>query len=198
MNNTIEQVRSFAAKAHGSQRRKYRDEDYIMHLVRVMEMTSRFNSSLPVLAAALLHDTLEDTPVTKEDIRDFLRSVMGEPEADRTLELVVELTDVYTKAQYPQWNRRKRRAKEAERLSKVSTDAQTIKYADIIDNCVDIVKADADFASVFLRECKMLLNSMEGGDKELRKDAIAVVNDELNKLALTGSSGLWRTGESNP
>jgi (p)ppGpp synthase/HD superfamily hydrolase len=153
-----------------------------MHLVRVMEMTRKFNSSLSVLTAALLHDVLEDTPVRKDEMHDFLRSVMNAHDADQAMHLVVELTDVYTKAKYRQWNRRKRREKEAVRLSQVSADAQTIKYADIIDNCIDIVKADPDFASVFLRECKMLMDKMTRGNAELRQQAIEVVDNELGQL----------------
>lgn len=182
MDEVLDLIRAYAAKAHGTQRRKYRDEEYVMHLIRVMEMTRKFNSSLPVLAAALLHDVLEDTSVRKEEMHDFLKSVMSSPDADRTIHLVVELTDVYTRAKYRQWNRRKRREKEGTRLAQAGADAQTIKYADIIDNCVDIVKADPDFANVFLRECKMLLNKMDRGNAELRQQTVEVVDNELDLL----------------
>ena len=182
MDNILEQVRSFAEKAHGTQRRKYKDEAYIMHLVRVMELTKKFSSPLPILAAALLHDVLEDTPVRKKEIHDFLVTVMHSSDADKTTQLVVELTDVYTKSNYSNWNRRKRKEKEAVRLAQTSVGSQTIKYADIIDNCHDIVKADPDFAAIFLRECRTLLRKMERGNPALRQQAIEAVEYDLEQL----------------
>ena len=49
----------------------------------------------------------------------------------------VQSTDIYTKQNYPGWNRRKRKQKEAERLAVAHPDAQTVKYADIIDNNIE-------------------------------------------------------------
>jgi guanosine-3',5'-bis(diphosphate) 3'-pyrophosphohydrolase len=182
MEKILEQVKSFAEKAHGAQRRKYKDEPYIMHLVRVMGLIKKYSSSLPVLAAALLHDVLEDTPVRKNELHDFLKTIMSPPDADRTIKLVVDLTDIYTKANYPNWNRRRRREKEASRLAHTSAESQTIKYADIIDNSLDIVNADPDFAAVFLRECKMLLKKIQNGNPSLRQQAIDTVENELQHL----------------
>lgn len=104
---------------------------------------------------------------------------MDKREALATLQLVVELTDIYTKQHYPQWNRRKRKVKEAERLAEVSGDAQMIKYADIIDN-MDIVNTDTGFAPKFLAECSTLLQKMGKGNPELHKKATMMVNSSIN------------------
>jgi (p)ppGpp synthase/HD superfamily hydrolase len=183
MEEVLERVRDFADRAHGEQTRKYTPDRYIVHPERVMEICRRFTSSVPILAAALLHDVLEDTSTTKHQIQDFLLTLMNEKDAKHTLRLVVELTDIYTKSNYPQLNRKKRKAKEAERLGQASTDAQLIKYADIIDNVKEIVDHDADFADVFLHECKLLLKSMNKGNQELYKEAINVVEASLKKLS---------------
>ena len=107
---------------------------------------------------------------------------MSEKDAAQTTHLVAELTDVYTKSTYPRWNRRKRKAKEAERIEKTSADSQTIKYADIIDNCKEIATEDPDFAGVFLRECKMLLKKISKGNTDLYKEAIVTVEECLGKV----------------
>ena len=176
MNETLEKVKEFARMAHGDQRRKFADEPYIAHPIRVMETCSRHTSDNTVLAAALLHDVLEDTAVTKEELAHFLHSVFDEEKTMRTTELVEELTDIFTKKQYPQWNRRKRKSKEAERMTITSPNAQTIKYADIIDNSLDIKKAENDFARVFLFECRALLKTMNKGNKILYQAAVETVH----------------------
>jgi (p)ppGpp synthase/HD superfamily hydrolase len=179
MEEILEQVRLFAERAHGEQTRKYSTERYIFHLIRVMEMCSEHSQKLPVLTAALLHDVLEDTPVKKEEIRTFLSGLMEKNEVDYTLKLVTELTDIYVKKDYPKWNRRIRKAREAERIEKTSADAQTVKYADIIDNCREVIEKDPEFAAVFLRECKNLLAKITKGNRALYNKAVKTVNDRL-------------------
>jgi (p)ppGpp synthase/HD superfamily hydrolase len=185
MDDVLEKVKDYADKAHGKQQRKYTPERYIVHPVRVMEMCRRHTDKLPVLAAALLHDVLEDTPVTEEELRRFLLTAMDEEDAKETVLLVVELTDFFTKTAHPRWNRRKRKLKEAERIRKTSGDSQTVKYADIIDNCREIVQHDPDFAKVFLRECKNLLKVMPEGNETLYRQAIDTVNDCLRQVLQT-------------
>ena len=182
MDAILEQIKEFTDKAHGDQRRKYTPERYIVHPVRVMELCQQYTASLPVLAAALLHDVLEDTDTTKREMQDFLTSVMSESDAAQTTQLVVELTDVYTKSKFQRWNRRKRKAKEAARIEQTSSDSQTIKYADIIDNCREIVVQDPEFAGLFLLECKMLLKKIPKGNAELYQSAIRVVEECLAKV----------------
>lgn len=183
MDAVLQSIRDYADQAHGAQTRKYTPDRYIVHPVRVMEICREHINDTAVLAAALLHDVLEDTPVTKEQLGDFLVTVMDSRTANRTLQLVVELTDVYVKKNFPHWNRRKRKAKEEVRMEKTSVAAQTVKYADIIDNCTYIVQHDPDFAHTFLHECKSLLKKMNKGNARLLERAIMTVNDELQQLA---------------
>ena len=182
MNETIERIKDFADKAHGDQKRKYTPDRYIVHPIRVMNICSAYSTSLPVLAAALLHDVLEDTPITKDEIYQFLLQVMSKDEAHETIELVVALTDVYTKARYPNWNRKKRKQEELRRITFTSPDAQTIKYADIIDNCKEIVSHDPDFAKVFMRECRTLLRQINKGNATLYQQAKETVDTALEQV----------------
>ncbi len=182
MQMALQHIEDFAAKAHEGQQRKYTPEPFIAHPKRVMEMVRLYNDDISVLAAALLHDVLEDTEVSQGEMRTFLLQHLTAPQADRTMKLVIELTDVYVKKDYPQWNRRKRKRKEIERICRNSSDAQTIKYADIIDNCVAVASQDADFADTFLKECRNLLNYITKGNRQLYHKALETVEAELSQL----------------
>ena len=182
MKAQLEKIKEYATKAHDGQWRKFADEPYIKHPVRVMNICQQYSQKVSILAAALLHDVLEDTAVTMEELNQFLQGVLDKTTANETMKLVVDMTDIYTKQQYPQWNRRKRKAMEVARMQKTSPDAQTIKYADIIDNTLDLKNAEPDFARLFLFECRALLKAMNDGNDELRQIAIKTV-DECIKAA---------------
>jgi (p)ppGpp synthase/HD superfamily hydrolase len=178
----LDYIKAFADKAHGDQVRKYTGERYIGHPVRVMSMVQEYKDDVAVLSAALLHDVIEDTPIGASEIRKALLQVMDEQTADTTVELVIELTDIFIKANYPRLNRRSRKEKEAHRLSGVSPDAQTIKYADIIDNVTDIVQQDTDFARIYVHEAKKMLSGMVAGYNPLRERATVLVDQCLHSL----------------
>src|SRR5688500_7346721 len=150
----LDQIIAFTDHAHGDQLRKYSPERYIVHPVRVMETCRKYTDNIKVLAAAIMHDVLEDTPVKKEEIRIFLNGIMKIDQADKTIRIVEELTHVYTKSRYASLNRRAGKSKELERLKKISPEAQTIKYADVLDNCIEIAEYDPEFAPVYLRESR--------------------------------------------
>ena len=182
MEELIQKVIEYADNAHGSQMRKYEPARYIVHPIRVMKICQRVTNDVCILAAAILHDVLEDTPVEEAEMKEFLRTLFAGKEAERITRLVVELTDVYTKKDYPRENRRSRKRMEHERMLTTSADAQTIKYADIIDNSVEIAEHDPDFAKVFLFELKNNLDSMDKGNRELYNEAVETVNTAIAAL----------------
>ena len=174
----------FTDRSHGEQMRKYSPERYIVHPMRVMKMVSEYTQDPSVLSAAILHDVLEDTAVSKQELKTFLYSLMEDHQADKALNIVVELTDIYTKENYPEYNRRKRKRLEADRIWKASGESHTIKYADIIDNVPEITANDPDFAARFLVECRDLLFHMKKGVKELREKAFTTIDDCMQKLKI--------------
>lgn len=175
-------VKDFADRAHGEQMRKYSPERYIVHPERVMLICREYLDDIPVQAAALLHDVLEDTPVKAGEIREFLEDLMPEAQVHKTVDLVEELTDVYIKKDYPHLNRRSRKELETARLAKTSAAAQTIKYADLIDNAFDIMKHDPQFGRKFISEARQLLKNMKAGNAELRERAIRTLDKLTGKL----------------
>lgn len=160
MENVVAKALDFATKAHGEQVRKYTGEPYTNHLVEVMNIVRTVKSDDSMLAAALLHDTIEDTSVTEADVKKEF--------GDRIAQLVVELTDI---SKPEDGNRATRKAMDRDKLAKVSDDAQTIKLADLISNGKDIAINDPKFAKVFLNEKRQLLEVLDRGDPTLMKKA---------------------------
>ena len=64
---TLERAFEFAKTAHGTQRRKS-GEPYITHPIEVAIILADLHMDVETLAGALLHDTIEDTGVTREDV----------------------------------------------------------------------------------------------------------------------------------
>lgn len=182
VDDILQRIRAFADQAHGDQVRKYAPERYISHPIRVMESCRRYTNDVTILSAALLHDVLEDTDVSEDELRDFLITLMDPKDAEKTLMLVKELTDVYVKSRFPKLNRRQRKNKELERLEKSSPDSQLIKYADIIDNAMEIVEQDPDFAKTYLHECRAILRKLNKGNGILYNEAVRTIDNGLRAL----------------
>jgi hypothetical protein len=66
----MEEAIQFAARAHLGQKRKGNGMAYICHPIEVMMLVARMTPDPEVVAAAALHDTLEDTDTSEEDIRE--------------------------------------------------------------------------------------------------------------------------------
>lgn len=66
--NRLDQALIFAARAHDGQRRKGTDIPYIVHPAAMAMKLLTMNCMEDVVIAALLHDVVEDTPATLEDI----------------------------------------------------------------------------------------------------------------------------------
>ena len=86
MEEKLQEAIEFATEAHGDQKRKYTGEPYITHPIAVMEIVREVPHTEEMLMAAVLHDTVEDTPVTIEDIKTKFGT--------KVAELVDGLTDV--------------------------------------------------------------------------------------------------------
>ncbi len=180
----INKIIEFADKAHEDQTRKYTPDKYIVHPIRVMETCKQYTDELPVLAAAILHDVIEDTATSQDHILHFLKDLMNENDRNQTITLVIELTDVYVKKDFPKLNRDTRKKMELERLRKISARAQTIKYADIIDNSKEIPQHDPSFAKRCLKECNDILLTLDRGLPKLRNEAINQVVTILKNLQI--------------
>lgn len=161
----------FVALMHHPQTRKYTGEPYHLHVQSVGKMAD--NKCDFGYEIGLCHDLLEDTECTVEYLHERLtRFGYKEDEATFICDKTVELTDVYIHENYPKLNRATRKQLEAERLHKVSYEAQTVKYCDLIDNTKSIVKHDKGFAKVYLQEKERILLGMTAGNPKMYKLAL--------------------------
>ncbi len=120
----------FAADRHRDQRRKGEDASpYINHPIEVAEVLARIGGvrDVAVLQAALLHDTIEDTTTTSDELEDEF--------GPRVRALVDEVTDD------PALDRPARKRRQIETAPGLSDGAKQIRIADKICNIGDVVHA---------------------------------------------------------
>ena len=60
---------AFATRMHGNQQRKYTGEPYVLHCLEVARMVAEIGGTATMIAAALLHDVVEDTDASIKDVR---------------------------------------------------------------------------------------------------------------------------------
>lgn len=161
-------VFDIASKWHGDQVRKYTGSPYTDHLVSVSEIVEDRGGDPNQVMAALLHDTLEDTNATEDNIiNDLTDAGFSKEDSKDITKMVIDLTDVYTHESFPNKNRKERKSLEANRLGKVSERSKFIKCADLIDNGYDIVENDPGFAKTYLKEKLLTLLEMSTIDEEM-------------------------------
>jgi (p)ppGpp synthase/HD superfamily hydrolase len=167
MEDMIVKAEIFATQAHAlvEQKRKYTGEDYIVHPIRVAKIVEQFGGSDDQIAAAFLHDVVEDTDVDILDVRMEFGNDIGE--------IVDGLTDV---SQPSDGNRKLRKAMDRAHSADASAEAQFVKCADIIDNSADISANDPNFSKVYKQEMLELLTVMDKvSDTEIFAQALRSV-----------------------
>jgi len=175
MSDLVERARQFASSAHKriGHQRKYSNQPYQVHLQAVAELVAGVTDDAEMIAAAWLHDTVEDTPATLDDISEnFGRGVA---------ELVENLTDV---SKPSDGNRATRKAIDLQHSARASTRAMSVKLADLIDNCRDITRHDERFARVYVPEMGALLNVLVDGDQTLYEQARRLHEKSMARLGL--------------
>jgi (p)ppGpp synthase/HD superfamily hydrolase len=170
----VKKAEEFATAAHASidQRRKYTNQPYIVHPKAVAATVASVDHDEPMIAAAWLHDVVEDTPITIETIaNEFGAEIAG---------LVADLTDV---AMASAGNRQQRAAIDRQHSAQSDPSAKTVKLADLIDNLSDIATADPGFAPLYLSEKELLLEVLTAGDPTLFQRVKEIIRASRELLA---------------
>jgi len=132
------EARAFAVKAHGDQ--KYGTQPYSVHLDAVAELVADYGEEAKVVA--YLHDVVEDTDVTVDEIRTRF--------GERVAFCVCLLSDE------PGVNRRERKARTNEKLTAIPSEYElvlVVKAADRLANLRESVKgADGSKLEMYRRE----------------------------------------------
>jgi len=178
-NQLILKAAHFAAQKHRDQRRK--DEDaspYINHPISVAKIISEIGyvADSEVLAAALLHDTIEDTKTTPEELIDNF--------GERVCSLVQEVTD---DKNLPKLERKQRQIDHAKEISE---GAALIKLGDKISNVTDITNTPPtdwdsnrrldyfEWAEKVINNCPRVNESLENHFAEVVRKGKKLINEK--------------------
>ena len=151
---------TFASEAHRDQRRIYADyTPYINHPIKVAEiLTTTYVTDEDVIAAALLHDVIEDTEYRYNDILD----IFGKEIAD----IVQECSDDKSLPKI------ERKRLQIEHAATISDKAKLVKIADKIANMQDIlhnppVEWSKDRKLKYFDWAKQVVDNLKGINKDL-------------------------------
>ena len=162
----IEEALSFAIEAHKDVHRKFDGTAYIKHPLAVMGIMTEYTQDAQILAACILHDTVEDC----EDITlDIIHDRFGEVVAST----VFYATEKATKAD---GSRKVRKEIDRQHYCNGTKHSQNLKVADMLDNIPGIVLCDPKFTPIYLEEKRQLLWSLTKADADLRAKAEYLIN----------------------
>lgn len=178
-----QKAQEFADKAHTSadQLRKFTGEPYIVHPAAVVELLQVIGPSDEMIAAAWLHDVVEDTEVTLIDIQREFGFVTGQ--------YVEMLTDIQTRSFGGE--RIHRKNANLQHTAQACSEAQSIKLCDLIDNASMVVERDPIFARQYLLEMRRLLLVLTKGDPILHKQASLICDKGVSLLCLQQGNEQW-------
>lgn len=167
---SIKKAQEFAIRAHESQVRKYTGEPYWRHCEEVASLLTDSGYDEEVIIAGWLHDTVEDTEVTFQQIKEEF--------GERVMDLVYWVTDDKINS-----NRATRKLIARNKIGNAPYDARAIKLADLISNSKSIAQHDPDFAKVYMKEKQLLLLELNGMKFTLLHDmAEKILEDYFEKL----------------
>ena len=135
----------FAVHAHAGTERRGKGFPYIVHPLEAVSIVATMTADQELLAAAALHDTVEDTEVTVEQIRAEF--------GDRVAALVAEESDSFEEGipHEKNWHSRKQAA--IDRMLRASREAKMVALGDKLSNMRAIARDYAlqgdDFWNLF-------------------------------------------------
>lgn len=169
MSNLILRAAQFAREAHKGQMRKYTAVEYISHPARVAgRMATHVQATEERVAAAFLHDTIEDTDTNFKQ----LETLFGKHVAD----LVMELTDPTCPALGPTYRgvpRAKRKAIMHQFLKRAMLGTRIIKLLDRIDNLRDMpIYTPNQYIRMYSEESRLLAEAIGSADLDLKTELL--------------------------
>ncbi len=155
-----------ATTAHQGQERKFSGGPYIEHPRRVAAKVATLAEATPELvAAAHLHDVIEDTALTQADIAAQIAPAVGE--------LVAHLTNPSKDSAA---SRAQRKQMDREHLKVIPFEAKLVKLCDRIDNLGEMEGAPIDFLDLYSAESELLLTeALAGVHAQLETELAAAI-----------------------
>lgn len=131
-NSLVDKAILFASKAHFGQNRKGKDVPYIVHPLEAMSIVASITSDPELIAAAALHDVIEDTKYTYEDLQEKF----GKRVADLVkAESDEEVEDI---SHDKSWQERK--IEGIEKIKNATRDIQIVALGDKLANVRDMCR----------------------------------------------------------
>jgi (p)ppGpp synthase/HD superfamily hydrolase len=168
----IQEALMLAIRAHDGQRRKYTGEPYSMHPIGVSKIVETVEHTPEMIAAALLHDVVEDTPVTFREIKDTFGTTVAE--------YVHYCTNVSEKED---GNRAFRKKMDADHFALGPAESQTIKVADLIHNSQTIIPHDQKFFhKAYKYEKQYMMDVLTKADPILKGQAQSMLDESWDPV----------------
>lgn len=164
----------FAREKHEGEIRKFSGEPYFNHVKRVAEYVREFKKSHnqdELIAAAFLHDILEDTETDYFEIKENFGELIAS--------IVKELTNNPSKIEI--FSKRKYLGKKMANPEKMSSWALVIKLADRLDNVSDLKTASPGFCKKYSEQTFFILDYLEK-NRKLSNTHKALINEIRKKL----------------
>jgi (p)ppGpp synthase/HD superfamily hydrolase len=168
----IQEALMLAIRAHDGQRRKYTGEPYSIHPIGVSKIVETVEHTPEMIAAALLHDVVEDTPVTFREIKDTFGTTVAE--------YVHYCTNVSEKED---GNRAFRKKMDADHFALGPAESQTIKVADLIHNSQTIIPHDQKFFhKAYKYEKQYMMDVLTKADPILKGQAQSMLDESWDPV----------------
>jgi (p)ppGpp synthase/HD superfamily hydrolase len=167
----IKQVLEFATGKHAGQIRKFEKTPYIEHPKKVATIIKENKESkniLELISAAILHDTLEDTNTTEQELKkhfgELITSIVKELTTDE------KEKEKIGKKKYL-----------ANKMESMSSWALAIKLADRLDNVSDLNNSSSEFKKRYIEETNYILEKIEENRKlsETHKKIIKKIKEKI-------------------
>ena len=158
----LKDVSSFAFKKHyGQVRPNKKKEPKTIHINQVAALVKKAKGSSIAIAAAYLHDTVEDTDTTLEEIREIF--------GDEVCILVNELTDP---PEFESMELSIRKQKQADRIQNAHNDTKVVKIAEQISNVASVytdppVDWDSETCLKYAMGAKKIVDCCRGANQYL-------------------------------
>ena len=173
LDEDMQQALNYARRAHAGQTRSDKTP-YIAHPERVAKSVMQFKKSHnmdALMSAAYLHDTIEDTNTTKQDLEKMFGTLVASLVQELTSDKE-EIEKVGGKTEYL-----------SQKMKKMSSYALVIKLADRLDNVQDIKSAkNAAWREKYKKETLSIMNYIEK-ERVLSKTHMKIITAIRHKLA---------------
>lgn len=163
-----------AFEYHGAQMRKFSDELYVNHCLRVASLVGDYTDDEALVVAAVLHDLVEDTVVTIDDITNWFGEYVSN--------LVCELTndDIIL-------NEQGKKLYISNKFNTLSPEGLIIKSLDRLDNLTGLINSNAtlQFVKTYVNDTDYLIDNMDRDLLPVHKILLHNLSFINNYVALT-------------